>query len=862
MAEVSFGEWLKRQRGAQGWTQGQLAHQLNCSTSALRKMEAEDRRPSVQIIQQLAEIFKIPKDEHKLFLHFARGDSQVISGLDGETEDMPWRISQIPYRSNLPVSTTSFIGREKEQNQVIGLIVKNRIVTVAGAGGVGKTRLVQQVGQKLRNNYSDGVWFVSLDSISDPTLVASAIAAVLDIREGFSDRPLLERLTYSLRAKTTLLLLDNCEHLLESCAQLITTLLTHCPNLKVLTTSREILNMEGESIYYVPSLALPEQDERSIKKISEHESIQLFTERAALVRSSFHLTSHNIQTTVNICRRVDGIPLAIEMAAARVDILKVDEILRQLNQCFELLIGKSRTAPLRHQTMRASMDWSWGLLTEAERRLMRQLSIFAGGWTLDSAQTVCDGDVLNLTSALVKKSLIVVNQDTGRETRYRFHEIVRQYSYEKLVEAGEEANIRTNHLKYFLQFSEQAETALRGSAQMDWYARLEFERDNIRAALVWADESDVETALYILGNLDRFWDGFALREGSYWLSKFLDKQESLAYPRARAKALQAHAAGLIALQQFDTMLSEIEECLALYRSVGDQRGEIDALLLLGCLTHVANNLERNQQALDLALSIGDAWRQARALSNLGGNYIGAKRFAYWEKAIKLFRKSGDWRSLKDNLSAQAFSLVLDDDIELAQKYVEEAELLRWSNKSTESELLRWSNKGTGVWADLATAKSIIASLHGDYHQANLLLQKILLQAEETGNRMNYLWAHVRLGYVAVREGNLNEARIIFAKTVPEFVKDAYEIGVVFSLEGIAQLYVALSKLEHAARLVGWADAMREKIPDRRLPFEQADVDKIIAACLEKTGEVAFSDAYDEGQKMSLEEAVAFALEEN
>jgi len=245
LAEVSFGEWLKRQRGAQGWTQGQLAHQLNCSTSALRKMEAEDRRPSVQIIQQLAEIFKIPKDEHKLFLHFARGDSQVISGLDGETEDMPWRISQIPYRSNLPVSTTSFIGREKEQNQVIGLIVKNRIVTVAGAGGVGKTRLVQQVGQKLRNNYSDGVWFVSLDSISDPTLVASAIAAVLDIREGFSDRPLLERLTYSLRAKTTLLLLDNCEHLLESCAQLITTLLTHCPNLKVLTTSREILEHGG-----------------------------------------------------------------------------------------------------------------------------------------------------------------------------------------------------------------------------------------------------------------------------------------------------------------------------------------------------------------------------------------------------------------------------------------------------------------------------------------------------------------------------------------------------------------------------------------------------------------------------------------
>ncbi len=433
MAEVSFGEWLKRRRGAKGWTQKQLAQQISCSTSALRKMEAEERRPSAEIIQRLAEIFEIPQDEHKSFMGFARGDWQAFSS--GETEDSPWRLSHVAPHSNLPASMTSFIGREKEQEEIIQLIKKNRLVTLAGVGGIGKTRLSLQLGHRLLNHYPDGVWFVPLDSLSDSALVTQTVASVFDIREG-PEHPVIEILKNVLRQKTTLLILDNCEHLLDACAQLVVILLTNCPKLKILATSRETLNVEGESIYHLPSLAIPEHN-MSLETLTEYESVKLFTERATLVVSSFALTKENAQTVVNICRRVDGMPLAIELAAARVHMLNVEEISKQLQGSLSLLASNHRTTLPRHQTLQASMNWSWGLLSEAEQIFMQQLSIFAGGWTLEASQAVCDGDVLSLTDALVKKSLIVVDQRSGRKTRYRFHEIVRQYAYQKLVETDE-----------------------------------------------------------------------------------------------------------------------------------------------------------------------------------------------------------------------------------------------------------------------------------------------------------------------------------------------------------------------------------------------------------------------------------------
>jgi non-specific serine/threonine protein kinase len=622
----------------------------------------------------------------------------------------------------------------------------------------------------------------------------------------------------------------------------------------VLATSREVFDMEGEAIYYAPSLSMPEEYVISLPKISDHESIQLFTERAAVVLSSFRLTTENLQTVVDICRRVDGIPLAIEMAAARVDILQVDEILRQLNHCFDLLVGKSRTALPRHQTMRASMDWSWGLLTESEQVLMRRLSVFAGGWTLEAAQIICEGDALNLTSALVRKSLIMVNRVSGRETRYRFHEIIRQYAREKLIEANEEANIRTQHLKYYLILSEQAEPALRGPAQVQWLAHLNDERDNLRTALEWAAIKDVEAGLYLSGRLQYFWYNFDSLEGTVWLSEFIQKPESNAYPLAKARALCTQGWLLHWNQQLADARALAEECLDLYKDCGDKQGEVEGLLLLASSTNFLGNSRQGgelaRQALALAQSLGDTWRQAKAFVTLGwteGRDL-KRRISYWKKAIILFRKVGDLRFLAGKLSAVGSCLALNGDIESAQEYLDESALLvqQFSPKNIASH-------------QVSEGYIEIAMMRGDYEQARRLLQNLEEATKESGDRMSYLHARIGLGQLDLRDGNITKAHRIFTENVQIFQKDQIKDGVVFTLERMASIYIVIRKPELAARLIGWADATRREIDVIRSYLEQVDVDKMIADCLAKMGEIAFSDAYDEGAKMSLDEAVALAL---
>jgi predicted ATPase/DNA-binding SARP family transcriptional activator len=763
------------------------------------------------------------------------------------------QIEPIKPKHNLPLQISTFIGREKEQDEIIKLLERNRLVTIAGVGGIGKTRLSLQVGQRLLSYYPEGVWFISFDSLSDPALVPQTVATVFDIREG-SNLPVIEILINVLREKTTLLILDNCEHLLEGCAQLITVLLTNCPSLKILATSRETLNIAGESIYSMPALSLPEQDNHSLEALAEYEAVKLLTERATLALSSFALTKETAQTVVDICRRVDGIPLAIELAAARVNILQVEEILKQLEDSFSLLSSDHRIASQRHQTLRASMDWSWRLLNDDEQIFLQQLSDFSGGWTLESAESVCDGNVLGLTSALVKKSLIAVKQETGRETRYRFHEMVRQYAREKLIESGEEETISTQHLNYFLKLSEQAEIALRGAEQVKWFSRIFDERDNIRAALVWADKTDnVETGLYISGRLDRFWDSFDMREGSSWLGEFLGKSESKAFPRARARALCTQGWLLEWLQRSAEARSAAQECLDLYQAFGDKEGEVEALLLLGFISEAPKSVELNLQALTLAQLIGDTWRQAKALAFLG--WTDSRDFkrsvGYWEKAISLFRKVSDLRFLAGLLGTLGYFLALNGDIELAQEYLDESTL--WLQQLDPKNFVLHKNKGGYIQ---------IALMRGDYEQARALLQTMQNLSQENGDRMTYLWTRVRLGYLDLHDGKISEARHAFSENAQSFQENENTIGVVFTLEGMASLYVTVGKPERAARLIGLADATREKIGDTRPLLEQADLDKIIAACLTKMGEVAFSDAYDEGQAMTLDEAVAYALSEN
>lgn len=418
---------------------------------------------------------------------------------------------------NLPAPLTSFVGREKERDEVSRLITNNRLVTLIGAGGIGKTRLSMLVGQSLLNHYPNGVWFVPLESLTDQDLVPQAVGSYLHIAER-SDQTLVETLANELHSKTLLLILDNCEHLLEACAQLTETLLKNCAHVKILATSREALRVEGEAIYHVPGLARPKHyDIQSIDELVQFESLGLFVERARLVISDFELTKANVETVIKICERLDGIPLAIELAAAHVDIFTLDEILKQLNHSFDLLVSNIRSVLPRHQTMSASIEWGWNLLSEPERVFMRQLSVFIGGWTLEIAQVLGLKNIREMTSTLVKKSFVIVHPQTEDETRFGFHEVVRSYAQEKLRESGEEEMIRDRHVEYFLELSRQFEPALHGNDQDLWLARLFVERDNIRAALEWAARTNVQAGLYLSNRLRAFWENYDLREEARWL---------------------------------------------------------------------------------------------------------------------------------------------------------------------------------------------------------------------------------------------------------------------------------------------------------------------------------------------------------
>lgn len=845
LAEVSFGEWLKRRRSVLGLTQEQLAQQIHCSTSALRKFESEERRPSAEVVQQLADIFKIPAEEHESFLRFARGDWQAFGG--GDTEESPWRLTSVDQKSNLPSLITSFIGRENEQGEVIHLLKKNRLVTITGTGGIGKTRLAIQVGQRLLPDYPHGVWFVALDALSDPLLVPQTVAAAFEIRD-VAERPIIETLQYVLRDKTTLLILDNCEHLLDACRQLTAPLLSHCPNLTLLATSREILNIEGEARYSLPSLSMPVES-TDPEKAAESESVQLFVERAALALSAFKLDDINTPFLLDICRRVDGIPLAIELTAARVNILSVQEISAQLRKSFALLSSDHRTTRSRHQTLQMSLDWSWSLLSDSEQVFLRQLSVFAGGWTLEAAEAVCEGDALSLTSSLVQKSLIKVEPEAGRETRYSFHEMVRQYGSAKLLEAGEVEAVRDRHLAYFIQLVEAAEPELYRSNQITWFNKLDDERDNLRTALEWALATNIEAGLRIVTIPWRFWQRHDYQEWRDWLQQFLEQ-----YPRAdslRAEALAVLSACFFAKGDMTTARQVAEQALQLARSISDAQNEALSLIFLGKSIAFPGGYVEGipllEQSRDIYQALGDKIGQATATGWMCIDNRDLERSnSFLSDSLKLHRELGNHSGIAYCLAFLGYNAILAGNVSVPGPWLEEA-------ASLYHELGDQINE-----ADALETLGVLADRRGNYQQAYAYFEQAIKLYDQTGGFWA-AWPRVRMGHAFLRQGNTVEARRIFEITVQEFKQDGPFSGVIYTLEGFGSLYVTQGQFERATRLFGWADARREELGNRRPYIEQVDVDRDISISRTQMGEEAFLATLEAGKMMSLEEAIAYAL---
>jgi non-specific serine/threonine protein kinase len=464
------------------------------------------------------------------------------------------------------------------------LLGETRLLTLTGSGGCGKTRLALAVASELVEGFEDGVWMVELAPLAEPSLVAQAVASTLGVREQ-PGRSLTETLLDYLASKRVLLVLDNCEHLIEACAELAELLLRSCSELRVLATSREALGIAGEVAWPVPSLSLPDLRRMpNIDSLSRYESARLFVERTEVVKPTFALTEQNAPSVAKICYRLDGIPLAIELAAARTKVLSVEEISERLDDCFALLTTGNRTALPRQRTLHATMDWSHELLPEQERILLRRLSVFSGGFTLKAAESVCTGEdlepnhVLDLLSYLVDKSLVMVRENGG-QTRYRLLETVRQYGRERLDESEDEAEVKRRHAAFFVGIAEEAERELDGPDQTLWLAFLETDHDNFRAALSWSlgEGGDAGLGVRLAAALWPFW--FArgyLSEGRRWLERAITLSDSLS-TLARAKAL--NGAGSIATFQdeYEAAKALIEEGLALNRELGDKEGIASSL---------------------------------------------------------------------------------------------------------------------------------------------------------------------------------------------------------------------------------------------------------------------------------------------
>jgi predicted ATPase len=850
---LTFGDLLKYLRKREELTQRELAIQVGYSDTQISRLEQNLRVPDAATLRALF----VPA------LHLDHEPQWAERLLELAKQARLGDISETGMKltaNNLPALLTTFIGREKEQADILELIRTHRLVTLTGSGGVGKTRISLKVGEQVLDEYANGVWLAELAPISDPELLPQTVASALGILTQ-STSSYTELLINFLRLKTALLILDNCEHLLDASAHLADTLLKHCPQLKILATSREALGILGEIVYHMPSLGLPDI-QQTLDKFREYESARLFEERARLAQPDFELTMENASSVAQICSRLDGIPLAIELAAARVNMFSTAQIAARLDDRFNLLTGGSRTALPRQQTLRASIDWSWNLLSDRERALLRRLTVFAGGWNLQAAESVCGaaGDiepnqVSELMTQLVAKSLVIANRQPGREWRFHLHETIRQYAQEKLIEAGEQENMRSQHLHYFLDLSTLADTALHGPHQMEWYNRLTDERDNLRVALANASGSeastaDLEAGLSISAKLVDHWVASDLREGLRWSTELIQNPASQTFPLARAKALITQGYMIWHMQQFEAVRSIAEECLAVFRSCGDQLGEYDALILMGNVSQFAGGMEQraefHRQALALARSTGDVLRQAYALSLLGRDQRDPQRSReQLEEAVVRFRQIGDWRFLAQTLGILGSTILSNGDLEAAQEFLDEAhEVNRQSNNSAMDFVL--------------TGKAILCMLRGEYGQARTFLQINIDDLEQKGNRMRVLWAYAWLGYVALREGSTAEAQRILVETIQNFHADHNKSGLAFTLDKMASLYALTGKPEVAARLIGWSDTTREEIGDPRPRIEQEDLDRDIAALKAKIGADVYETAYDSGRHLNLDEAVALA----
>ena len=783
------------------------------------------------------------------------------------------------HHHNLPAQLTSFVGREKEIAEIRRLFSQTRLLTLSGVGGTGKTRLALEVASGMLNEFEHGVWLVELARITNPALILPSVAAIFGLREekGISLEDLLQNF---LRNKRLLLILDNCEHLISPAALLADRLLHNASEIRILATSREALGLTGETIYLVPSLGIPDPAQLPpLERLIQIEAVHLFVDRAAAALPAFAMTETNAPAVAQICQRLDGIPLALELAAARLRALSVEQIAARLSDRFRLLTSGSRAALPRQQTLQATIDWSYGLLSPEERALFRRLAVFVGGWDLEAAEVICanqepgHAEVLDILASLVNKSLVIADVQEGQVYRYRMLETIRQYALEKLIETGEASSLHDRQLAYYMGLAESLEARMKTAEQLEAISQADAEIHNIRAALSWAlDYSQNPQPLAGSRLANAIYPYFDLRGFNIldWLDKGLNllQGEDPEQVNVRAKACLVRGKGLVSF--YDTQYFEpnqalnlLRESVQLYRSSGDRAGLGLALVNYGMFLGNFNfliplqDLDQARQALNegeaILRELEDSWGVGEAL--FGKSLVAAAqesdlglRLGYCQEAMEIFRNIGDRLKVAQVGLEMVIYLIIQGEYAAARMILDESIALG-------RELYSKAILHLSLWPSI-----ILPFFQSEFQQMEKYALGLYEGGREYRDMIAWLCGLRYTGIAALFQGQPQRARQLFLESL-SLSQEMDDVGGIIMfpilMAGVAD---AEGHAQGAARLVGAFEAQLERHFKPLMYFDQGKYQRILDLVRSHLDEATFAAERAEGRAMTLEQAIEYAKE--
>lgn len=851
----SFGSWLRRKRKALDLTQEGLGNLVGCSAAAIRKFEAEERRPSIQIVTRFYEIFDISAEDWEPFLRFARGDWMI--SITEQVTELPWHPLAAATDINLPSLVNPIIGREIEIVDIRSYLLNEAIreVTLIGPPGIGKTRLSLEVAHLLASDFQDGVFYVSLAPLDEPALIPSTVMRTLGFKET-EDRDLISQIKFGLSNKQMMIVLDNCEHLIDHIALFTSELLTSCPNIKILATSREALRIPGEWIYAVPALGTPEINTPiRLEEISKYPALTLFVERARASRSDFLPDDENIQAIASICAQLDGLPLSIELIASRIRLMTPNDLLKRLSDEYILSVDGMRAVSARQKTINNAINWSYEFLTTDEKNMFDQLAVFSGGFTLEAVTAIYSpasnsDHVSNLVTSLLDKNLLQRRLDDGQKLPYYMLMTIKQFALQKLRHKNNEIETRTRHLAYYLELAEAGSEKMRGPGLVEWGNRLEEEHDNLRAALEWSITNQITvTAVRLLRALGWPWEIHGhYSEARCWLDRIVNLPDLDQHGEAYAGLLNHIGRHSWSQGNIHDARSLLEESMELSEMLGNsgERTRAEALNWLGLVS-----LYGDRDWKKAKLQVDDGLRRFNCLHDLWGIALSTFHLGIiemfkenYELAIKLLKESlSEFHELGDQFFIARVCSYLAETFR-SQGDLFQAKIYFQQCLEIDLEIKFW-NGIIDDWCDLGK----IYQQQDDYNLASRCYEEAVVVCKAQNLIKDQ--AFYNAGLLALKNEEYELAFEHFKKLLIWKINAASVSSLGSLLGGLAGASAGLKRWETSAILSGITQVRLGMEGNKMEPLASMEYNRLIQETLNHYGSDEFDLLKTKGRKMSL-----------